>query len=150
GVQAVLLGAGGQVELAGGGAVLAVHAPSQAGLGVGLHVGRQVLAQELGELGGGLGLLVGGLLPVQADLEIAVEVGDAGHAQVHADLGALAVKVGHELVKDELLVLVADVGVVLHGLGVDAVLVLSGQLGVGGHLLELGAGHLADRADLRG
>ena len=39
GVQAVLLGAGGQVKLALGGAELAVNAPCQIVLGGGLHVG---------------------------------------------------------------------------------------------------------------
>ena len=45
-----------------------------------------------------------------------------GHAQVHADLGALAVEVGHQLIEDELLVLLGDIGVRLDGLAVDAVL----------------------------
>ena len=145
GVQAVLLGAGGQVELALGGAELAVHPPGQVGLGVGLHVGLQLLAQELGELGGVLGLLIGGLLPVEAHLGIALAMGDAGHAEVHADLGALAGEVGVELLQDVGLVGVADVGVILHGLGVDAVLMLGSQLALF-HDLELGAVHLADGA----
>ena len=33
------------------------------------------------------------------------------HAQIHDDLGALAVKVGHQLIKDELLVFLRDVGI---------------------------------------
>ena len=66
-------------------------------------------------------------------------------AQVHADLGALALEVGHQLVEDELLVFFADVGVVLNGLCVDAVLMLSSQL-IGLHDLELGTVDLADGA----
>ena len=93
-----------------------------------------------------LGLLVGGLLPVQADLGVALPMGDPGHAQVHTHFAALTVEVGHELLEDILLVFLADVGVVLHGLGVDAVLMLGGQLGVGSQLLELGAVHLAHGA----
>src|SRR5699024_7397308 len=94
--------------------------------------------------------LIGGLLPVQANLGIALAVGNAGHAQIHADLGALAVEVGHQLLEDVLLVLLADVGVILHSLGIDTVLVLSSQLHLALHLIELGTGGLADRAELRG
>ena len=145
GVQTVLLGAGGQVKLALGGAELAVNAPGQIVLGGGLHVGLQILAQDLGELGGVLGFLVGGLLPVQADLGVALPVGNAGHAQIHADLAALALEVGHQLLEDVLLVFLGDVGVVLHGLGVDAVLMLGGQLAFL-HDLELGAVNAAHGA----
>ena len=145
GVQAVLLGTGGQVKLALGGAELAVNTPCQIVLGGGLHVGLQILAQDLGELGGMLGFLVGGLLPVQADLGVALPVGNAGHAQVHTHLAALALEVGHQLLKDVLLVFLGDVGVVLHGLGVDAVLMLGGQLAFL-HDLELGAVNAAHGA----
>ena len=62
-IQVQLLGLLGQLELTGGGAVLGVDAHLQVLLGgVGDH-----LAQQLGELGGVLGLLIGGLLPVQAE-----------------------------------------------------------------------------------
>ena len=66
-VQVVLLAELGQLELAGGSAVLGVHTHLQVLLG---GVGHD-LAQQLGELGGVLGLLIGGLLPVQADLGVA-------------------------------------------------------------------------------
>ena len=73
GVQVLLLGHLGQGDLAGGSAVLGLDAHLQVLLGgVGDH-----LAQQLGELGGVLGLLIGGLLPVQADLGIALAVSDA-------------------------------------------------------------------------
>ena len=145
GIQAVLLGADSQIELALGCAELAVNAPCQVLLGGSLHVGLQILAQQLSELGSVLSLFPGSLFPVQADLGVALAVGNAGHAQVHADLGALALEVGHQLLEDVLLVGIGDVGVVLDGLGVDAVLVLSGQLALF-HDLELGTGDLAQGA----
>jgi hypothetical protein len=92
-----------------------------------------------------LSLFVSSLLPVQADLGIALAVSNAGHAQIHTDLAALAVEVGQQLIQDELLVLLGDVGVVLNGGFINAELVLSGQLG-GVHYLELGAGNLAQGA----
>ena len=128
GVKAVLLRAGSQLELAVGRAELAVHTPGEVLLGGIGHVALKVAAEELRELCGVLGFLVGGLLPVQADLGIALAVRNARHAQVHTDLAALAVEVGHELIEDVLLILLGDVGVVLHGLCVDAELVLSSQL----------------------
>ena len=67
GVQAQLLGLLGQLELAGGGAVLGVNTHLQVLLG---GVGHD-LAQQLGELGSVLSLFIGGLLPVQTDLGIA-------------------------------------------------------------------------------
>ena len=67
GVQVVLLCAGCQSDLALGCAVLALDAPCQILLG---GVGHD-LTQQLGELGSVLGLLIGGLLPVQTDLGIA-------------------------------------------------------------------------------
>ena len=54
-------------------------------------------------------------------------------------------EVGHQLLEDILLILSGDVGVVLHGLGVDAILVLSGQL-AGLHDLKLGTVNLANGA----
>ena len=90
-----------------------------------------------------LGFLVGRFLPVQADLGIALAVGDAGHAEVHADLGALADEVGLELLHDVLRVLLGDVV----QLGAHAEDVLSGQLDLALDLGELGAGDLADGAE---
>ncbi len=92
-----------------------------------------------------LGLLVGGLLPVQADFGIALPVSDPSHAQIHAHLAALAIEVGLQLLKDDLLVLVGNVRVVLDGFGIDAVLVLGSQLTFLHHL-ELGAVHMAHGA----
>ena len=144
GVQAVLLGAGGQIELALGGAVLAVHSPLQIVLGGSGHLGLQLRAQQLRELGGVLGLFVGGLLPVQADLGIALAMGDPGHAEIHAHLGALAGEVGLQLLQDVLLVFLGDVV----QLGAHAEDVLSGQLDLALDLGELGAGNLANGAEL--
>ena len=50
-----------------------------------------------------LGFLVGGLLPVQADLRVALAVRHARHGQIHTDLGALALEVGSQTVDDLLL-----------------------------------------------
>ena len=61
---------------------------------------------------------------------------DASHAQVHAHFGALAVEIGFQLIEDELLVLVGDGLVVLHGFGVDAVFMLGGKLLLAFELLE--------------
>ena len=83
-----------------------------------------------------LSLFEGGLFPVQANLGIALAVCDASHAQVHAHLGALAVEIGLQLIEDELLVLVGDGLVVLHGFGVDAIFVLSGERLLTFELLE--------------
>ena len=132
GIEPQLLGLFGQLELAGGSAVLGVHPHLQVLLGaVGQH-----LAQQLGELGGVLGLLIGGLLPVQADLRIALTVSDPSHAEIHTHLAALAVEVGHQLIENILLVLFGDIGVVLHGIGIDAKLVLGSQLDLALHLVE--------------
>ena len=67
GIKASGLGALGKIGLAGGGAVFGLNAHLEVLLG---GVGYD-LAQELSKLGGVLGLLVGSLLPVQADLGIA-------------------------------------------------------------------------------
>ena len=47
-----------------------------------------------------LSLFIGSLLPVQADLGIALTMSDAGHSQIHTDLGALAGKVGTQTLDD--------------------------------------------------
>ena len=151
GVETVLLRAGGEVELAGSGAELAVDAPGEVVLGGRLHVGLEVRAEELSKLRSVLRLFVGGLLPVQADLGIALAMGDARHAEVHADLAALAVEVGHHLLEDILLILFRDVGVVLHGLAVNAELMLGGELQFTLDFLEhiaLGMAHGALRGSL--
>ena len=96
-------------------------------------------------------LFIGGLLPVQADLGIALAVRNARHAEVHTDFAALAVEVGHQLVKDILLVLFGDVRVVLHGLAVNAELVLGSELELTLDLFEhvaLGVAHGALRRSL--
>ena len=151
GVEAVLLRAQGKVKLASGGAELAVDAPLEVVLRACLHVGLEVGAKHLGELRGVLRLFIGGLLPVQADLGIALAVRDARHAEVHTDFAALAVEVGHQLVKDILLVLFGDVRVVLHGLAVNAELVLGSELELTLDLFEhvaLGVAHGALRRSL--
>ena len=133
GVQVELLGELGQVGLAGGGAVLGLNTHLEVLLG---GVGDD-LAEELGELGGVLGLLPGGLLPVEAYLGIALAVGDAGHGQVHADLGALAVEIHAQALED---LLGSALG--------DADNVLSGPSHLAFLLLELGSGGLALGAEL--
>ena len=47
-----------------------------------------------------LSLFVSSLLPVQADLRIALSVGDSGHGKVHAHLRALALEVGAQVLHD--------------------------------------------------
>ena len=78
-----------QVELAGGSAVLSVNTHLEVLLG---GVGYD-FAQQLCELRSVLSLFVSSLLPVQADLRIALAVCNARHRQVHANLGALALEV---------------------------------------------------------
>ena len=56
-----------------------------------------------------LSLLQAGLLPVQADLGIALAVRDTGHRQIHTDLGALALEVGAQTVDDLLLNLLGHI-----------------------------------------
>ena len=100
GVQVQSLGALGQVGLAVGGADLAVDPPCQILLGGIGHIGLQLAAQQLRELAGVLGLFIGGLLPISADLRITLPIGNAGHAQIHTDLGALALEVGAQVSLD--------------------------------------------------
>ena len=61
---------------------------------------RQDFAQKLRELGGMLCLFISCLLPVQADLRIALAECHAAHRKVHADLGALSGKVGAKIFLD--------------------------------------------------
>ena len=98
GIEASGLGALGKIGLAGGGAVLGLNAHLEVLLGGVSHD----LAQELSELSGVLGLLVGSLLPVQANLGVALAMSDASHGQVHTDLGALALKVSAQVGNDVL------------------------------------------------
>ena len=89
-----------EVGLAGGRAVFGLNAHLEVLLGgVGHH-----FAQQLSELRGMLGLFVGSLLPVQANLGIAFAMGNARHSEVHADLGAFALevraKVRHDVLRD--------------------------------------------------
>ena len=75
GVEVQGLGLLGELELAGGGAVFGFHADAEV-LGGG---GGDDLAQQLGELGGVLGLFERGGLPVFGDLRVAFAGGGAGN-----------------------------------------------------------------------
>ncbi len=91
--------------------------------------------------------LESGLLPVQADLGIALAVGDAGHGQIHADLGALALEVGAQALDDLLLDLGGDIRAELLA---DADDVLGSPAHLSLLFFELAAGDLADGAELGG
>ena len=132
GIETSGLGALGKIGLAGGGAVLGLNAHLEVLLGA---VGDD-LAQKLGKLCGVLSLFPGGLLPVQAYLGVTLAVGDAGHGQIHADLGALAFKI-HAQASDYL------IGAALRD--ADNVLGRPGHL-TGFNLLELLGRSLALRA----
>jgi hypothetical protein len=71
---------------------------------------------------------------------------DASHAQIHTDLAALTLEVSHQLIEDILLVFLGNVGVVLNGLCVNAVLMNSSQLLLALLLYELGSGNLTNGA----
>ena len=75
GVEVQSLGLLGELELAGGGAVFGFHADAEV-LGGG---GGDDLAQQLGELGGVLGLFERGGLPVFGDLRVTFAGGGAGN-----------------------------------------------------------------------
>ena len=143
GVEVVLLAELGQIGLALGGAVLGVNAHLQILLGA---VGDD-LAQQLGELRGVLSLFQSGLLPVERDLGIALARGDTAHGQIHADLGALALKVGAQTGDDLFLNLSRNVRA--EDLA-DADNVLGGPAHLAGLLHELGGGNLTYRAELGG
>ena len=98
GIEVSGLGTLGEISLTGGGAILGLNAHLEVLLG---GVGHD-LAQELGELGGVLGLLMSCLLVIKTNLGITLAMGDTGHGQVHTDLGALALKVGTQVVDDVL------------------------------------------------
>ena len=135
GVEVELLGLLGQVGLALGSAILSLYTHLQVLLGgVGDH-----LAQQLSELGGVLGLFVSSLLPVQADLGIALAMGHAGHGQVHAHLSALALEVLPQALQD------------LFGSALGNAHHMLGSPGhIAGLLHKLLSGGTADRALLRG
>ena len=143
-VKSVLLCACGKVKLTCGRTELAVNTPCKVVLGCSLHVRLKVLAEKLCKLRSMLCLLVCSLFPIKTDLGIALSVSNSCHAEVHTNLGALAVEVSHKLVEDELLVLIGNVGVVLNCLCVNAVLMLSRKLCALFHYLELGTGNLAN------
>ena len=88
-VEVVLLRELRQLELACGRAVLSVNTHLEVLLG---GVGQD-FAQQLSKLRSVLRFLVSRLLPVQADLRVALAVRNARHCQVHANLGALTLEV---------------------------------------------------------
>lgn len=98
GIEVGSLGTLGEIGLTSGGAILGLNAHLEVLLG---GVGHD-LAQELSKLGGVLGLLMGCLLVIKANLGITLAMSDAGHGQVHTDLGALALKVGAQVGDDVL------------------------------------------------
>ena len=132
GVEVQLLGLLGQIHLAGAGTALGVNAHLQVLLGA---VGQD-LAQQLGKLGGMLGLLKCVALPGLGDLGIALAVSDTAHGQIHADLATLAVEVLAQTLLDLLGNVLGDADDMLGDVGV--VLLLN----------ELGCRGLADRAEL--
>ena len=94
-----------------------------------------------------LGLFQTGLLPVHADFGITLAVGNSGHGQVHANLSALAFKVGLQGGDDLCLDFLGHVSAKL-------LAYTDNMLGSPDHvsllLGELGAGDLALGAELGG
>jgi hypothetical protein len=80
-----------------------------------------------------LSLFVSGLLPVQADLGIALTMSHTSHSQIHADLGALALEVCTEISLD-----------ILGNVGSDTDYMLSS---ISGTLFDLGELLSADTAE---
>ena len=80
-------------------------------------------------------LFVSGFFPVQADLGVTFTVGNAGHRQIHADFGALAVEVLSQTLDDAGIHALCNAD---HMLGCPGLLT--------GHFVELGSGSLADGA----
>ena len=142
-VEIILLAELCKLELAGGRAVLGFDAHGQVLLGA---VGDD-LAQKLGKLCSVLGLLKAGLLPVQADLGIALAVRDARHCKVHADLGALALEVCSQALDDLIAHLFGNIRAELLA---DADNMLRCPAHAFLLLDELGTGNLALGAELRG
>ena len=90
-----------------------------------------------------LSLLQAGLLPVQANLGIALAMGHTGHGQVHTHLAALALEVGAQTGDDLLAdlggnVLAKDLAHAYHVLGSPGLL-----LGLQGELLTADVAHRA-------
>ena len=112
GVKVLGLGELGDAELVLACAGLGCHALLEVGLGV-----PNDLAQELGELGGVLGLLKCVALEGLGYLGISLTVGLAGHGQIHADLGAFALEVCLESGKDFGVNALGDTDDVLGGIG---------------------------------
>ena len=132
GVEVSLLGVGGDAHLVGVGAGFSHHALVEVGLGV-----PHAVTEELGELGGVLGLFPSVALEGFGDFGIPLAVGLTRHCQVHTDLGALTHEMGVE---------------VLDHLGIAALghadFVLGNELEslLGGQFLELRLGSAAERA----
>jgi hypothetical protein len=78
------------------------------------------------------GFLKGGLLPVHADLGIALAVGDTSHRQIHTHLGALTIEVGAQIHHD-----------ILGRAPGNAQNVLGSPGSLAGLLVELGTGRAA-------
>ena len=88
GVIAQLLGLGGNGQFAFAGAGFGLVALLEVGLGVPHH-----LADELGELGGVLGLFESVALEGLGNFRIAFALGLAAHRKVHAHFGAFGLEV---------------------------------------------------------
>ena len=85
-----------KVELAGGSAVLSLNSHLQIlPGGIGNH-----FAQQLSELRGMLSLFISSLLPVQADLRIALSVSNSCHCKIHTNFRALAGEIGSQIFHD--------------------------------------------------
>ena len=97
-VEVESLGALSQIELPAARAVLSVNTHLKVLLG---GVGYD-LAEQLSKLCSVLSLLVSSLLPVQTDFRVAFAVSDAGHCQIHTDLGALALEMLAQISHDVL------------------------------------------------
>ena len=88
----------GQINLAGGSAVLSLNTHLKVLLG---GIGNN-LAQKLCKLGSMLSLFVSSLLIVQADLRISLSVSNSCHCQIHTNLRALAFEVCSQISDDVL------------------------------------------------
>ena len=115
GIEAVLLGAGGKLELALGGTKLAVNAPSKVVLRGGLHVRLKLGTEKLGELGGVLRLFESVPLERLGDLRIALTLGLTAHREIHSDLRALSVEMILETLDNFFVLYTAVTDVVLAG-----------------------------------
>ena len=138
GVEAELLSAFGEFELAGAGARFGVGAHLQ----IRLRIGGEDFAEQFREFGGVFRFFERVALKGVGDFRISFAFRLAAHGEVHADLGAFAGEVVLEALH--------HLGV-LHLAGADLMLARLGLLAGGdGLLLELGAGNAALRALLGG